>query len=76
MTIAIALALLVLGSLIFHYLSPWYFTPIASNWKGLIIWVNFFNVPAVAKIRFVNAKHINDVNLFGLEHSDTNRYSL
>lgn len=72
----IALVLLVLGSLIFHYLSPWYFTPIASNWKGLIIWANFFNVPAVAKIRFVNAKRSNDVNLFGLEHSDTNRYSL
>jgi cytochrome c oxidase subunit 2 len=31
----IAIALLVLGSLIFHYLSPWYFTPIASNWKGM-----------------------------------------
>jgi len=76
MTIAIILVLLVLGSLIFHYLSPWYFTPISSNWKGLIIWANFFNVPAVAKIRFVNAKRSNDVNLFGLEHSDTNRYSL
>jgi cytochrome c oxidase subunit 2 len=31
----IAIGLLVLGSLIFHYLSPWYFTPIASNWKGM-----------------------------------------
>ena len=35
MTIAIVLVLLVLGSLIFHYLSPWYFTPLASNWKGM-----------------------------------------
>ena len=35
MTIAIALVFLVLGSLVFHYLSPWYFTPIASNWKGM-----------------------------------------
>jgi len=35
MTIAIVLVLLVLGSLIFHYFSPWYFTPIASNWKGM-----------------------------------------
>jgi len=35
MTIAIVLVLLVLGSLIFHYLSPWYFTPIAPNWKGM-----------------------------------------
>ena len=76
MTIANVLVLLVLGSLIFHYLSPWYFTPISFNWKGLIFWANFFNVPAVAKIRFVNSKYINDVNPFGLEHSDTNKYSL
>src|SRR5258706_3396884 len=32
MIIAIALVLLVLGSVLFHFLSPWYFTPIASNW--------------------------------------------
>ncbi|TFZ07144.1 c-type cytochrome [Ramlibacter henchirensis] len=32
MGIAIALVLLALGSVLFHFLSPWYFTPIASNW--------------------------------------------
>ncbi len=32
MVVAIALVLLVVGSVLFHYLSPWYFTPIASNW--------------------------------------------
>jgi cytochrome c oxidase subunit II len=32
MFLAIALVLLVVGSVLFHYLSPWYFTPIASNW--------------------------------------------
>jgi cytochrome c oxidase subunit II len=32
MPIAIALILLALGSVLFHFLSPWYFTPIASNW--------------------------------------------
>lgn len=32
MIVAIVLVLLVLGSLLFHFLSPWYFTPIASNW--------------------------------------------
>jgi cytochrome c oxidase subunit 2 len=26
---------LVLGSLLFHFLSPWYFTPIASNWQAM-----------------------------------------
>jgi cytochrome c oxidase subunit 2 len=35
MVLAIALILLVVGSLLFHFLSPWYFTPIASNW-GMI----------------------------------------
>ena len=32
MTIAVVLILLVIGSLIFHFLSPWWFTEIASNW--------------------------------------------
>jgi cytochrome c oxidase subunit II len=35
MGLAIALVVLVVGSVLFHYLSPWYFTPIASNW-GMI----------------------------------------
>jgi cytochrome c oxidase subunit 2 len=35
MPLAIVLILLVVGSLIFHFLSPWTFTPIASNW-GMI----------------------------------------
>jgi cytochrome c oxidase subunit 2 len=35
MVVAIALVLLVVGSLLFHFLSPWYFTPIASNWSAI-----------------------------------------
>jgi cytochrome c oxidase subunit 2 len=35
MAIAIVLVLLVAGTVIFHVLNPWWFTPIASNW-GLI----------------------------------------
>lgn len=35
MVLAIVLVLLVVGSVLFHYLSPWYFTPVASNW-GMI----------------------------------------
>ncbi len=35
MVVAIVLVLLVLGSLLFHFLSPWYFTPIASNWQAM-----------------------------------------
>ena len=33
MAIAIVLILLVIGSILFHLLSPWWFTPIASNWS-------------------------------------------
>jgi cytochrome c oxidase subunit II len=32
MPFAVALILLVLGSVLFHLLSPWTFTPLASNW--------------------------------------------
>lgn len=35
MAIALALVILALGSVVFHFLSPWYFTPIASNWKAI-----------------------------------------
>lgn len=35
MAIAIALVILALGSVLFHFLSPWYFTPIASNWHTI-----------------------------------------
>ena len=35
MPIAIALLVLALGSVLFHFLSPWYFTPIASNWGAI-----------------------------------------
>jgi len=35
MVVAIAIVVLVFGSVLFHYLSPWYFTPIASNWDAI-----------------------------------------
>jgi cytochrome c oxidase subunit II len=35
MVVGIVLVLLVVGSLLFHFLSPWYFTPIASNWQAM-----------------------------------------
>ena len=35
MVVGIILALLVVGSVLFHFLSPWYFTPIASNWGAM-----------------------------------------
>lgn len=45
MAIAVVLVLLVIGSVIFHLISPWWFTNIASNWEsvdftiGLTFWV-------------------------------------
>lgn len=35
MAVAIAILLLVIGSLVFHFVSPWWFTPIASNWSTI-----------------------------------------
>jgi cytochrome c oxidase subunit 2 len=35
MAIAAVLVLLVIGSIIFHFASPWWFTPIASNWTTM-----------------------------------------
>lgn len=32
MIVAIALVLIAVGSVLFHFLSPWWWTPIASNW--------------------------------------------
>jgi cytochrome c oxidase subunit 2 len=40
MAIAIAIFLLVIGSILFHFLSPWYFTPSASNWGTIDATVN------------------------------------
>ena len=65
MPLAIALILLVIGSLIFHFWSPWYFTPLASNWSqiddtiditfvvcGIVfVAVNLFMAYAVIKYR-------------------------
>ena len=53
MSIAIVLFLLVVGAVLFHFLSPWYFTPIASNWGAiddtihLTFWVTGFVFVAV-----------------------------
>src|SRR5512140_3586161 len=53
MPIAIALIVLALGSVLFHFLSPWYFTPIASNWRtidstiAITFWVTGFVFVAV-----------------------------
>jgi len=35
MAIAIALVVIVIGSVVFHLLSPWWLTPLASNWAQM-----------------------------------------
>ncbi len=40
MAIAIAIVLLVIGTVLFHFLNPWWFTPIASNWGEMDDTVN------------------------------------
>lgn len=66
MYVAIALIVLIAGSLLFHFLSPWYFTPIASNWGtiddtvGITFWVtgivfvavNLFMALAIIRFRY------------------------
>ena len=53
MKIAIVLILLVIASVLFHLFSPWYLTPIASNWQSiddtisLTFWVTGFVFVAV-----------------------------
>jgi cytochrome c oxidase subunit 2 len=40
MVIAVVIVLLVIGTVLFHFLSPWWFTPIASNWGMIDTTVN------------------------------------
>lgn len=53
MPLAVVLILLVVGSLVFHFLSPWTFTPLASNWGqidetiDITFWVTGFVFVAV-----------------------------
>ncbi|MFT4631728.1 MAG: cytochrome c oxidase subunit 2 [Crocinitomicaceae bacterium] len=65
MLLAIALVVLVVGSIAFHFLSPWWFTPIASHWQtiddtinitfwvtgAVFIAVNLFMAYAIVKYR-------------------------
>lgn len=71
MTLAIVLVVLVVGSVLFHFLSPWWFTPIASNWStiddtvAITFWVtgivfivvNLFMAYCVVRYRHTKGKH-------------------
>ena len=53
MAIAVVIVLLVVGSVVFHFVSPWWFTEIASHWTNvdftinLTFWVTGFVFVAV-----------------------------
>jgi cytochrome c oxidase subunit 2 len=53
MIVAIALILVTVGTVVFHFMSPWWWTPIASNWGGmddtivLTFWITGFVFVAV-----------------------------
>ena len=53
MPFVIALVVLVVASVLFHFLSPWYLTPLASNWSAIDLtlditfWVTGFVFVAV-----------------------------
>ena len=53
MVMAIVLLLLIVGTVVFHFVSPWWFTPIASNWGSIddtisiTFWVTGFVFVAV-----------------------------
>ncbi len=65
MAIAVVLILIVIGSIVFHFVSPWVMTPLASNWGAIddtmlitliitgivFIAINFFIAFAVIKYR-------------------------
>src|SRR6267154_2097976 len=71
MVFAFALILLVVGTVLFHFLSPWWFTPIASNWVmmdrtvNITFWVtgsvfvavNLFMAYAVIRYRHRDGHH-------------------
>src|ERR1700741_4830531 len=40
MAVALVLVLVAVGTVLFHFLSPWWFTPIASNWQMMDQTVN------------------------------------
>ena len=44
MALAVVIALLVLGSVAFHFLSPWWFTTIAADWTTVdfVVLVTFW----------------------------------
>ncbi|MDT8427993.1 MAG: cytochrome c oxidase subunit II [Pseudomonadales bacterium] len=68
MAIAVALVLLVVGSLVFHFASPWWFTPIASNWSSVDFTINLTFV--VTGIVFVAVNLFMAYSIWRFRHKE------
>ncbi|RJG05155.1 cytochrome B [Noviherbaspirillum cavernae] len=72
MAMAVALVVVVLGSVLFHFLSPWQATPLASNWQQMddtltitliitgifFVLINLFVVYTLVRYRHRAGKHV------------------
>ena len=58
MKIVVALVLLVIGSLVFHWLSPWWMTPLASNWSAIDTTID---ITPTASVAFVGVEEVQAI---------------
>ena len=71
MAIAIILIVLVVGSVVFHFMSPWYFTEIASNWTAIDTTVTITFI--VCGVVFVAANLFMAYCIFKYRNKDKNQ---
>ena len=71
MLLAIVLVLLVVGSLVFHFMSPWWFTPIASNWDTIDLTIDITFV--ITGIVFVAVNLFMAYAVYRYRHSPDRR---
>lgn len=75
MAMAVALLLLVVGTIVFHFVSPWRFTPIASNWKMMDDTVNITFIVTGIVFAAVNLFMAGAVYLYRHRHGQRAEYS-
>ena len=76
MIIALALILVTVGTIVFHFMSPWWWTPIASNWGYIddtiiitfwvtgVVFVAILTFMAFCAYRYrYRDTHMNDVGI-------------
>ena len=65
MTVVVMLLLVAVGSVLFHFLSPWWWTPIASNWSYIddTIMITFWITGIVFTIVVWHAGHYSTAKI-------------